>query len=56
MSASKMQALIDRAGEIEAIRALIEAVKLLARGQAQTMVDISKVSSYGAEPRIGGGE
>lgn len=61
---SKMQELIDRAeaglkvggsaGHGESIAALIEAVKLLSRAQQQTMGDISKIRSYGAEPRIGG--
>lgn len=61
---SKMQAIIDRAeaglatvgpNERESIIALIDAVKLLSRGQAQTMGDLSRHRSYGEIP-IGGGK
>lgn len=72
MSKSKMQELIDRAeeglsiarrghvtnvGEIQSIEALIEAVKLLSKAEAQNMGDIERLrhrSNYGEIP-IGGG-
>lgn len=58
---SKMQELIDKAHDAnqlskpaEAIEALIEAVKLLSRGQAQMMGDIDSLNRGRSDIPIGG--
>jgi hypothetical protein len=60
MDKSKMQELVDKAHDAnqlskpaEAIEALIEAVKLLSRGQAQIMGDLDRAQSSRTDIPIG---
>lgn len=60
---SKMQKIVDKAiaannrnNPSEAIKELIEAIKLLSRGQAQIMGDIDRSKSYRDDIPIGSDE